>query len=105
MHRAVDEEILAQFFRRYIAFAHIGPVGGCKPLGVAAGRQHPVKIHIRLAGDQVAHAVLVHAEPVDLFEDARSVRVIGLAGMGGGCAGIGAVVFPRTAISLSRHIG
>ena len=105
VHRPVDEEVLSHDFGFDIAGPGIGALGGGKALGIAARRQHPEGIDFRQARDQVAGAVFVDAEPVDFLEHARSIRVIGLAGLRRRRAGKGAIVLPRAAVGLPRHVG
>ena len=105
MHWAVGEEVATQAFGRYIALAYIGAFLSGQSLGVATRWQNPVKVDFRLGGDQVTAAVIGDAKPVDFFENARTVWIIGLPGFFRRGEGKGALVFPSAAVCLACHVG
>src|SRR5579885_2988317 len=79
MARAIGKEVAAARLRRDVALAAVGARRGRQALGVAARRKHAVEIDVGARGDLVALAMLAHAEPVDLLEDACAVGIEGLA--------------------------
>src|SRR5262245_66040206 len=87
MRRAVWEKILAERFGGDVARADIGAPIGRQALLVAGGRQHAVKIHLGIRGNEIAGAVVADDKPVDLLDQPGAVRGVTVSRWSWGCAG------------------
>src|SRR6058998_690593 len=88
---AVGEKVLARHFRRLA-------------LRIAPGRRHPVEVDVGAGRDDARQPLSIDAQPIDLLEQARAIRIERLPR--GGRRGVrrGAVLVPRASVGLHGHV-
>jgi len=88
---AVGEKVLARHFRRLA-------------LHIAPGRRHPIEVDLGARRDDARQPLCVDAEPVDLLEQPRAIRVERLPRLRRRRVRRDAVLVPRASVGLHRHV-